>query len=194
MARKFHYIYIPGLGDKYDWLRSFGTWHWQLRPGVTRTVVPMRWGADEPLEHKHQRVIDAISDTQSDVHIILVGESAGGSVALTIPGLTDRKLAIVTFCGKNTSVATIGQFYRRRFPSFVRSVELSEQIVNSSHEQPNPVLVCYSENDRVVVPADGVVSGADTITITIPGHLTAIMWLMVMRFRSIHGWVTTHTS
>lgn len=193
MTSRIHYIYIPGLGDKYDWLRRVGTWHWQLRRGVTRTVVPMRWKFNEPLSAKYDRVLAAIDLTPANAAIVVVGESAGGSVALTVPTLTTRNIAVVTFCGKNTDTQTIGNFYRKNYQTFVESVTKSESLI-ASGTVPKRLLVCYSTLDPVVPVASSSVPGDDSIAVAVPGHLTAIGWFMLARFRSVHEWALRHSA
>ena len=81
--RKTTYIYVPGLGDGYDGFRRFGLWLWSLRPGVQTHLESMHWGdVDETAEEKIDRVTTVINTVASNVDIVVVGESAGGSIAL----------------------------------------------------------------------------------------------------------------
>ncbi|MCA9180530.1 MAG: alpha/beta hydrolase, partial [Planctomycetales bacterium] len=126
------YIYIPGLGDNYDRYRASGLRDWsKRRKGVTAELVPMRWSdRSETYGQKFARVEAAIAAVSEDEAITLVGESAGGSMALAIFHKHATRISrCVTVCGKNRGADTLGAIYRQRTPTFFESVERTDAII-----------------------------------------------------------------
>lgn len=117
MAKNIHIIYIPGLSDRYDPLRSRLLRLWRYR-GVITELVPMRWESDESLEAKYARVEAAMSHAAGRA-IVLIGESAGGSITMAMyEKHAERLYAVVTICGKNQGVHNVSPYLYRKNPAF----------------------------------------------------------------------------
>lgn len=177
-----HYIYIPGLGDNYDRYRASGLRDWpKRRKDVTAELVPMHWSdRSETYEQKFARVEAAIAAVPADQPVTLVGESAGGSMALAVFHKHAARVSrCVTVCGKNRGAQTLGDFYRQRTPVFPESVERTDAIIPIlSDDELQRICVVYSKRDKRIRAADSVIDGARTNVRGTPGHLFSIFWVI----------------
>ena len=172
------YLYIPGLGDRYDWLRRLGLSRWaRKKAGVSARLVPMRWAnRGETYEEKRARVVAAIAAVDAAEEITLVGESAGGSMALAVfHEHSDRIKQLVTVCGKNHGASTLSPHYTRTAPAFPVAVAKANAILTSlTNEQCSRIRVLYSSGDHVVGRRDSEIPGAELTDFHIRGHFRAI--------------------
>lgn len=126
-----HVIYIPGLGDGYDPMRRFflGLWHYR---NITTELVPMLWSVDNGFESKRQQVYEAIGRAVAqNKRVVLMGESAGGSMAVNVYAERTNDIArVVTLCGKNTHPETVALRYFRKNPAFRSSVNILNKSIS----------------------------------------------------------------
>lgn len=171
-----HFIYIPGLGDRFDVLRRIVLRRWR-RDDERVTFVPMRWNDKrETYEQKYARVTKAIDSAKGD-KIILVGESAGGAMALLA---FSRNLAlvdsIVTICGYNHGASDIEPYRRRRNPALYPLLENVDRIVpHLSTRQRRRITTLFSTRDRTVTPEHSSINEAQKIVLHTPGHMVTII-------------------
>lgn len=185
MASKQHYIYIPGLGDYYDPGRRLlmATWRW--RQGVSGSLVSMHWfDKDEACHQKQQRIAEAIAAVSSDRQVILVGESAGGAMAISmlsvIPERIDR---VVTICGKNIGADTIGPQYLRKYTALSDSVRAAEQTISRLDSyQKQKIHNIYNRRDPLIRRADTALVGARQSAISFIGHQLSVIYIAGLRF------------
>lgn len=161
---KTHVIYVPGLGDSFDTARVFTVGLWKMH-GLGASCTPMRWSSKESYEQKLQRLLDDIDRKDS---VILVGESAGGAIALRAAEISPKVRACVTLCGISTSAMRVGDGYSRRAPALRTAVSR----IPSTHT--SRVHSIYSALDLTVPPRYAVAKGATVHRIYVPGHLFAI--------------------
>ncbi len=170
-----HYIYIPGLGDRLDPLRRLALQRWR-GPNAQVTLVAMRWAdKTETYEQKYARIAEVIkrSDGQK---IILVGESAGGAMALlAFSRHMEQVSGVVTICGYNHGASDIGQMYRRRNPALHSLLLKTDEIVRQlSSEARQRVTVMYSDHDNTVTAKHSRINGTREIVLHKPGHFMNI--------------------
>lgn len=181
-----HYIYIPGFGDRFDVLRRLALRRQDV-PGVQTTLVPMHWSdRAEVYEQKYERIARTISSSNSD-EIVLVGESAGGAMALyAFSRQHTRVKYVTTLCGYNHGAEDIVQFQRRRHPAFYPLLlDLDEIVSNLPVPMRQRITTIYSLRDRVVEPRHSRIQGVRAVELSTPGHLFSIGYVLAKRTQLI---------
>jgi len=184
--QRLHVIYIPGLGDKYDPIRRLGLRLWRGR-NVDVTHVPMRWS--DPVETfggKRVRLREAI-DTHPDHKTILVGESAGGPVAIVASRrFTKRVDRIVTVCGMNQGADTVSPRRYQNNPAFKDAMtEVDELTPLLTDQQKRCISILYSSADETVRPHYTLLQGVASYNLKTPGHALSILSVLFLRFNLI---------
>ncbi len=170
-------IYIPGLGDGYDSLRRFFLFFWRIY-GVDVDFVSSSWVNGETFEVKMQRVVDAIHQAQATGdRVVLLGESAGGSMALNVyaahSAFIDR---VVTLCGKNTRPDTVSPVLYRRNEAFRTSMyRVGDAVQRLSVSQRQRITSIYPFYDPTVPIHETFVPDCRRVRIWSVGHLVSIL-------------------
>ncbi len=175
-----HYVYIPGLGDHFTFLRQLALWRWR-RQGVDVTLVPMHWSdKTEDYEQKYQRIMKVVSDSGSP-EVILVGESAGAPLALLVLHRHAAKVVgIVTICGYNHGAADIIPYRRRRNPALYPLLKGVDSIVPQlTTSQRAAITTLFSTRDRTVTPDHSKIDGARQVELHTRGHMATIVKILV---------------
>lgn len=115
-------LYIPGLGDRYDGFRRTILRGWSLW-GVTARLVPVTWYDGGNLEAKLARIESAMSAVPDDARIVLIGESAGASLALHMASRNMRIDRVITLCGVAQPSTPVSSYLRRRAPALDQAVK-----------------------------------------------------------------------
>ncbi|HRJ06009.1 MAG TPA: hypothetical protein PK096_00355 [Candidatus Saccharibacteria bacterium] len=169
-----HVIYIPGLGDHYEWFRSFGLKIWTLW-GISAELVPSIWDDGQSLETKSSRVIAAINTAQSaGKRVILVGESAGAALALIVAA-NHRVEKVVTLCGVARANTPIAAALRKRVPALDQAVKALDNIVVTA-----PIVSLRAARDAVINKRYSIADGAESHVLWSAGHqFTVVLCLTV---------------
>lgn len=170
-----HYFYIPGLGERFNILRRPALRRWR-NSGDEITLIPMRWNdKSESYEEKYERIIQVINKSDA-TDITVVGESAGGSLALlTFVRNSNRINRVITICGYNHGAANIHKSYQKRTPAFYKLlVDMESTILNISNDLSERISVIYSTGDTVVTPMHTRLANTKEVALRTPGHLTTI--------------------
>lgn len=177
-----HIVYLPGFGDKYDKLRRLALLRWE--DDDTRvTFIPMNWkDTSETYEQKYQHVAKAIQDASSD-KIILVGESAGGAMALfTFSRHQNNIHQVITICGYNHGAANVHPIHKMKRPAFYRLMPLVDKIVEKfDTETRHRITTIYSTRDHIVAPSHSHIEGAKEVVLHTPGHFVAIAQMLIKK-------------
>lgn len=179
---KQHVIYIPGLGDRYDVFRKLGLTLWR-RPGVAVTLVPMRWlDPQETYEDKVTRIGEAISK-YDDRRVVLVGESAGGAVAIACYRRFREQIArVVTVCGMNQGAGAVNPVLYRKNRAFRDAMVASDSALPAlTAKDKTNMLTIYSSNDGVIGKKDTLLEGVRSIDVNVPLHMLAIGYVLLVR-------------
>lgn len=166
-----HYIYIHGFGGSYNWLRRLALRRWE-KAGVRVTLVPMRWKNQvETFEQKYDRIVAEIKPGEQTV---LVGESAGGAMALFVyMRQSDVFHSVVTVCGYNHTAEDIWRQHRHAKPAFYPTVQAVDQSL-SELAHPERLTTLYGKSDRVVAAKYSRVAGAREMQLPTRGHFVSI--------------------
>ncbi len=160
-------IYIPGLGDRYDTFRAFALQFWKLW-GVQASLVPIKWYDGESLESKLARVTAAIDQVPPGQTIVLVGESAGASLALHASARHERISGVITLCGVTRNFTPISSYLRKRAPALDEAVNTLPNDFNVDVHSLRAVI------DGVVGSKYSSTSNATRHIIWSVGHLSTI--------------------
>lgn len=168
-------LYIPGLGDSYDRFREKALRAWPLF-GVEAWLVPMTWYDGVSYEEKYQRVSELITSlAREDVHISLVGESAGGSMALNLFAAHPEVASLVTIAGVNRSSAPVAARTLRRGPAFATSRQrVARSLASIPASRRQAIWTISGLVDSAVRARDSHIPGAHNRHIWTIGHLVTI--------------------
>lgn len=174
MKQSVHILYLSGFGSKYDaWRLKLLKW-WRYR-GVTVELVAMKWEGRETFEQKVARVDQAV-DRAKGKRVVIIGESAGGSMAVHMYARRPEDFyRVMTICGKNARPETVGQQYYDRSPAFRTSMErLNKSIEALSSEQRSNFVSIHPLYDSVVSVRDTLLPGCKQVRLWTIGHGLAI--------------------
>jgi pimeloyl-ACP methyl ester carboxylesterase len=162
-------LYIPGLGDHYDGFRKKAVAKWKL-PGVRAELVSIVWYDGASFEEKMRRITTAIDRVapKSD-RIVLIGESAGGTLALHAAGIDLRVSKVITLCGVTRRNTPISNYLRRRAPA------LDTAVGTIPEELEVPVESIRAVSDSVVGKRYSVAPNAKEHVLWSIGHFMTIM-------------------
>lgn len=175
-------VYIPGLGDGYDRVRQVVLRNWSSDT-VTVCFVPMKWSRDtETFEQKYERIVEILRVArQTNEKVVLVGESAGGAMALYTLRQTEGAIdQVVTVCGYNHGASGLAPHHKTTHPAFYALVPHVDEIVRTMTDQERGrVTTLYSKFDRVVTTEHTLIVGVNARDYTAPGHILSIAWMLV---------------
>ncbi|HCH34714.1 MAG: hypothetical protein UY35_C0022G0008 [Candidatus Saccharibacteria bacterium GW2011_GWC2_48_9] len=180
MTSRTHIIYLPGLGDRYDPMRRFFLRAWSLY-GAHVTMIPMRWASNEPYNAKRARVLSAL-DMLDNERIVLMGESAGGSMAVSVfAAQSGTVVGTMTLCGKNTRSDNVSHRIYAHNPAFRESMQQAEALVrNLQPKQSERFVSIVPLYDPTVPVAETLIPGCQKITLPLVGHLAAILAMLTI--------------
>lgn len=165
-------IYVPGLGGKYDDFRSFALRLWPKK--YNAFLIPMNWtDPHETFEQKKARLEGAIAASSGQV--ILVGESAGASIAFIVAH-EHPSVKYIGFCGKIGGAATTGEHYYRRVPAFKTMLPLADTTRTKLAEADTRRMVTVrAYKDIFLSKRDNTLPGVKQIVLPSFGHLPSII-------------------
>lgn len=178
MSSNTHVIYLPGLGDKYDSLRSKALKWWPRFHDVSAELVPMNWSTEVELQPKIQRVESAIRRAKVDSkEVVVIGESAGAAIALISDSSEVKK--VLTICGVANGAIQIGDGYAKRAAALRPAVdELRKREV--ADRLPKNIHSFRAVFDEVVYKKHSVAQGATEHVLWIVGHMITIFMALTL--------------
>lgn len=186
-----YYIYIPGLGEKksIEWQRkAIKKWNSSKRQAV---LIDAQWyNQQETYSAKYQRILNEVREFMEvkSGKFCVVGASAGGSMAINIYEAL-RLNGAVTIAGKLLSPGTIGQSYQTSAPALRESVTRSEEIIQSLPSNRKKLALTISPLiDEIVSKNDMKINGIKNLSLIIPGHVTAIAYMLLFGKNKIFKW------
>jgi hypothetical protein len=175
-----HIIYLPGFGDDYDIGRRLFLWCWRIF-GVTTEFIPMHWNSNESYAEKLAR-IDIAIDRAASRRIVVIGESAGGSLVLPVYAKRTRDLyKVMTISGKNNNSASVApRLYAKHvaFRESMRATELAlEQIDDGLRRR---FIAFYPLYDDVIPLQEAIIPGCKVIRLFSIGHFFTIFLALTL--------------
>lgn len=173
---KHHIIYISGLGDNYDGIRRFLLRFWQIY-GVHTQLVPMQWYDGKSYEEKYDRVVDAIEAAKKQGYqVSVIGESAGGSMAMNVFARNDSLYRLVSLSGVNTFHTTVSPRILARSPAFKESLSyLDASREHAVKKQPESIVSIAALVDSTVFVSKNKIKGVKNMRVFSVGHIPSIL-------------------
>lgn len=174
-----HYIYLPGLGDKFDGLRLWALRRWKDSEAKV-TFVPMNWdNKKEPWQQKYDRVKAALTDVEGE-NVVLIGESAGGSMAVySLAQSRAGDFRVITICGYNHGAAAMHISHKTKHPALYRFMPfVDEAVQNLDDDQRQRLTTIISTKDRIVKPEHSKIIGARIVLRHSGSHQQNIMKIL----------------
>lgn len=185
MSQPIHIIYISGFGDRYDGIRRrlLGWWHYK---NVTIELVPSLWASDETFDEKFTRLSDAI-DNAKGKRIVLLGESAGGSMAVHMYAARPNDLyKAMTICGKNSQPEKVAEHYYTKHPAFRTSMKkLNDSIAKISADDRARFVSIHPLYDPIVPVGETLLPGCREVRLWSIGHLLVILLALTVSLPKI---------
>jgi len=172
-----HYIiYLPGLGDRNDGLRRFLLWFWRIY-GLQTKLVPMQWYDGRTYEEKYARVVTAIKRAEKQGYTVsVIGESAGGSMAMNVFSRTPSLYRLVSLCGVNLSSAPVSPHIYARSAAFKQSVSiLTASGVQAVQDRADRITLLTGLTDLTVPAKENIIKGVRRRKIIGFGHIPTIL-------------------
>lgn len=176
MQKRLHLIYIPGLGDHHPTGQgqAVKTWPWW---GADAEMFQMNWADNVAWHLKFGRLLARIDELLAqNKDVALVGASAGASAAIN--ALAERKNAIVgavLIAGQVNRPDKIGNYYRRRYPSFIESAYAAPASLEKlTSDDRKRILSRYALADETVYKSDSRIEGARNRIVPSIGHAPTI--------------------
>jgi pimeloyl-ACP methyl ester carboxylesterase len=162
-SQKLHVIYIPGIGDAAGAFQPWAVETWP-RWGAEAELFSMNWGDDVVWAEKFEHLLDRIDALAADgKNVALVGASAGAAAVVNAYAARQHKIVgVVCICGKINNPDSIGNRYRRNYPSFVvAAYKTAEALAKLDDKARRRILCRYALFDNVVTNrADSRIPGA----------------------------------
>jgi pimeloyl-ACP methyl ester carboxylesterase len=171
-----HYIlYIPGLGDSYDRFRKIALRPWSVF-GVKAQLLPMAWYDGRSYHEKYRQANATITRLiQSGATVSLVGESAGGSMAINLFAAHPKIAHLITVAGVNKPSTSVAPRTLRRAPAFAVSRQyLADSLPRISDKRRRDIYTLSALIDHVVAAQYSRMSGARNRRVWSVGHLLTI--------------------
>ena len=182
-----HIFYIPGLGDNYDRYRKSVIRSWR-KSSTQVTLIPMNWrDRDETYEQKLRRIQSEIRKSSAE-RIVLVGESAGGAMAVNEGLRSGTKVnKVITLCGKNIRSDRLAPSLALHNPAFKDALIASDRAVASmdADKDGRRFSVFYSPFDPMIWLKDTKLPGATMLKLPTSGHFFSIVFAITVLKRRI---------
>lgn len=161
-------IYIPGIGDQYGRFRSLALATWRLW-GVRTKHQAITWYDGEGMAAKMLLIQKALDAAPKNAFIVLIGESAGATLALHTAAGDKRVGRVITLCGVARPDTPIAATLRRKAPA------LHEAVTTLPNTFDVDVHSVRAKIDPVVGERYSSTTDATRHVIWMIGHLTTIV-------------------
>lgn len=175
-----HIIYIPGFGDRYDTIRRPLFRCWRIY-GITTEFVSMNWSGAESYTDKLARINGAIDRTKGK-RIVLIGESAGGSMVVATHAKRYSELhQSMTISGKNHHGDTVAPRFYRQYTAFRDAMRAADTAVSHLSSDALRSFVSFCPLFDGVIPIqDASIPGARVIRLFSVSHLFTILMALTI--------------
>lgn len=141
----------------------------------------MSWSDGVSYQSKFDRLSKAIDDAQGK-RIVLIGESAGGSMVLNMYQARPTDLyKVMTICGKNTAPEHVSPVLYRKNPAFKESMYAAAGAVKQLTLRQRQNFISIHPLADVVVPVkETLISDCQSTRLWSVGHFTTIAFALTL--------------
>lgn len=141
----------------------------------------MRWNSNESYEEKRARVNRAI-DKAKKKRVVVIGESAGGSMAVVIYAQRYNDLfKVMTICGKNSNPASVAPRLYLKHPAFRDSMRATESALKKiDNTMRHRFVSFYPLYDGVIPYDEAVIPGCKIVRLFSSGHFFTIFLALTL--------------
>lgn len=174
-----HVIYVSGLGDHFDSLRRLPLRLWRLA-GISAELFPVYWTGREEYDEKITRLNEVI-DKAKGKRIVLIGESAGGSMVLNVyASRPDDFHKVMTICGKNSRPEHVSPLLYKRNPAFKVSMHsLAASVSKLTKVQRQNFISIHPLYDAVVPVTETLIPDCQSRRLWLIGHRPTITFMLL---------------
>jgi predicted peptidase len=121
--------------------------------------------------------IDRAIDRSKGKRVVIIGESAGGSMAVHMYARRpDDFYKVMTLCGKNIQPEKVDERYYMHHPAFRTSMErLNESLAQLTDKQRKRFVSIHPLYDPVVPVRETLIPGCRQVRLLAIGHFTVII-------------------
>ena len=148
--------------------------------GIHIRLIPMRWSdTGETYPQKQERIMNALIRDEP-ARVILVGESAGGAMAIRMLMDYEQSIAgVVTICGYLHGASGINPQHDILHPAFVKTVQANDKSLERLRSLANRVTTLYSEQDSVVAGRYSYLKGMKRVVLQGSRHQLPIVGVVL---------------
>lgn len=140
----------------------------------------MNWTNKGTLDQK-TAVIDQAIDRAGDKRVVLVGESAGGSMVVHMMARRDDINTGITVCGKNSHPETVSQQYLGKSVAFRTLMErLNESLDSMTSKRRSQITSVTPLYDGLVPVYEMLPMGFKRIRVFSVGHFATILMMLTI--------------
>ena len=140
----------------------------------------MDWTNKGTLDQK-VATIDRVIDRAGNKRVVLVGESAGGSMVIHMMARRDDIAAGITVCGKNSHPETVGDHYLGKSPAFRTLMELlNESLDDLTPERRKKITSVTPLYDGLVPIHEMLPRGLRRVKVFSVGHFVTILMMLTL--------------
>lgn len=178
-----HVIFIPGLNDQNPVnKRLVGILPFLWRKYIRVHVFYPHWENGEPFNSKLKKVTGKIDTLlEKKYKVTLIGQSAGGSLAINAFSLRKKYLAgVVNITGRlyeGPGLRPSLKWAGRKSPAFIKSVQYSQNkaIPSLTKSDRKRILTIRPIWDEIVPSETVAIKGAANMVFPFPGHLSGVL-------------------
>ena len=181
-----HILYIPGLGDNSSLTKQrFLLSLWNKNKVIIHFFDPKWHDESETYAQKYSRLIELGSRLRpGEDDLIVIGVSAGGSLAVRYIAENETVTRAYLVCGKLKGSSKIGKPYQERAPALLESVQASESLLlDISESSSAKITVIRPLLDGIVPLEDMLVPGSKRVRLFTIGHTISIVYVLIVYLR-----------
>ena len=188
------YILVPGLNDQKPLFQQFyGAIRDRWRhAGMHCTVVSMNWENSETYADKKEKVVSCIAaERRKGRRVVLVGISAGASLAMAIYGIHHDIILGVVSVGGLLALAKGSELHVEQVnKSWFRAAQACENAVAKLTDNQKKRILTFSPlHDSVIDPERQRLQGARNRLLISVGHVTSIALCLFTQQRVVRRFV-----
>lgn len=141
----------------------------------------MRWNSAESYDKKCARIIVSI-DKAADKRIVVIGESAGASMALAVYAKRPNDLyKVMTICGKNNNPESVSPALYAQHVAFREAMQAAERAVTKlTSNERRQFVSFYPIYDEIIPFKEATIPDCKVMRLMSAGHFLTIFLALTL--------------